>query len=103
MPTTGIGTSRRSRPGPGPVLTRASIGQWPPISSSSSSVEPDAFVIVIDVDQSMIGFSTEPMPSISQRTRSPGSRIDRRVAEDPDPGRRPGGDDVAGLERDRAG
>ena len=34
--------------------------------------------------QSMTGFSTEPMPSISQRTRSPGCEEDRRVAEDAD-------------------
>ena len=53
-------------------------------------------------DQSMTGFSTEPMPSISQRTRSPGSRKHRRVPEDADARRRPGGDDVARLERDRA-
>ena len=75
MPMAGIGTSRRSRPGPAPVLTRASIGSVPAddlvdVDSPRSVASRSSTSSV----QSMTGFSTEPMPSISQRTRSPGWR-----------------------------
>ena len=77
MPMVGIGTSRSSSPGPGPVLTRANTS----FRASAGSVGVDVVDVVRGVrlvglssDQSMTGFSTEPIPSTSQRTRSPGSR-----------------------------
>ena len=89
-----------ARPGAG--LDQGEHRQWPPMSSSRSGSASSSSSSSSTSDQSMTGFSTEPMPSISQRTRSPGSEEHRRVPEDADARRRPGGDDVARLERDRA-
>src|SRR4029077_5898888 len=66
-------------PGLASDLTRASTGQWPPMSSSSSSrssprLSMSSSSSSSSSDQSTIGFSTQPIPSISQRARSPGRR-----------------------------
>ena len=70
-------------------------------SSTSESVAsaPDGSTSSV---QSMTVFSTRPMPSISQRTRSPGARKTGRIAIDADAAGRAGRDDVARIERDRA-
>src|SRR3954453_8098703 len=110
MPTTGRGTSRRSRPGAASVLTSASMSAPSDELVEVVGVEAGILAIVVVVIVIVVVIDVGP---VDNRVLNPADavdlaadavarhEVDGRISEDADARRRAGRDDVARIERDR--